>query len=179
MRQEEERDITTCCIQQSPSTEGSSDHSNTETGLHSGTDPSLLPGGQNQSLPFVLLSNTSASASPPPTTTSLSKIPTRKSLNVVAIAIGVTGAVLLIACGVIISFYLRRRRRKRLPPSAEFTNAAVTWQPRTYREMAFPTSSTSTPRDGMSFASSPYEPMRYSIPAAHHSPNLITPPFSS
>ena len=100
---------------------------------------------------------------------------TAKSLNVPAVAIGVTGAVLLlIVCGAII-FYLRKRRRKaKLPPSAEFANVATVWHPRAYHESFSPTTSTFTPKDARSFASSPFEPLRYNVPCP---PAPITPSY--
>jgi len=100
---------------------------------------------------------------------------TAKGLNVPAIAIGVTGAVLLlIVCGAII-FYLRKRKKKeKLPPSAEFANVATLWHPRAYHESISPTTSTFSPKDTRSFASSPFEPLRYNGPCT---PTPITPSY--
>lgn len=104
-----------------------------------------------------------------------------KSLNVLAIGIGVTGAVLLLVVCAAIFIYLKRRRRKRkLPPSAEFMDAAALWKPRMYYGMASPTSSTLTPPNEVaSFGSSPFQPLRYSAPAVPYSPTPTTPSFSS
>lgn len=102
-----------------------------------------------------------------------------KSLNVTAIAIGVIGAVLLLVVCVAIIFYQRKKKqRKKLPPSAEFMDAVVIWQPRILRETASPISSFA-PKDTISFASTPFEPVRCNIPAAHYSPTPSTPPWSS
>ena len=100
---------------------------------------------------------------------------TGKRLNVAAIAIGVTGAVLLLAVLGAIIFYLRKRKRKeKLPPSAEFTTVAAIWHPRLYYETTSesPTTSTFTPKDARSFASSPFEPLRYNAPCPTTPPHL-------
>jgi len=88
-----------------------------------------------------------------------------KPLNVAAIAIGVTGAVLLlVVCGAIILYMRRRKRKEKLPPSAEFADVAFMWHPRAYHETTSPTASMFTPKDARSFASSPIEPLRYNAP---------------
>ncbi|KAF9652929.1 hypothetical protein BDM02DRAFT_3108583 [Thelephora ganbajun] len=144
-----------------PSTTGSSDHLSTGTGLHPSTspwpNPSSPPNYQNQFPTFPSLIGSSLSASPSsssePSIAPFAKKPA-KSLNVTAIAIGVTGAALLLTVCAVILFYLRRRKqKKKVPPSAEFMDFAATRQPPTYHEMDSPASSTFTPRDGMSFVS--------------------------
>ena len=169
-------------------TEGSSDYSSTEMGHRSSTSPqpdsSPSPNDQNHSSTFLVLTN---SSSPSLTTvnpsleTSAGSSTTKpgRSLNVTAIAIGVTGAALLLIVCAWMIFYLRKRKqRKRVAPSAEFMDVAVIWRPRAYHEMNSPTSATFTPRSVASFAPS-LEPLRYKPPVSPYSPPPITPPWSS
>lgn len=168
VEQKQEWDIAACCIQQSSSTGGLSNHSNTETRHHSSTKPSQ--NGRDQSTAFLPLPNTSAPSPLPQTTVNSFETPASEPLDAMAIAIGATGAAFLIVCGTII-FYLQKRRQKRkLPPSAEFTGVVV-WRPQTYRGTASSASSTFTLTEGMSFASSPYELSGYNIPPVPYSHN--------
>ena len=167
--------------------EGSSDYSSTETGYRSSTssqpDPSPLP-NDNHSSTFLVLTNSSSpslTTANPSLETSAGPSTTKpgKSLNVTAIAIGVTGAALLLIVCAWIIFYLRKRKqKKRVAPSAEFMDVAVIWRPRTYHEMNSPTSATFTPKSVTSFAPS-LEPLRYKPPVSLYSPPPITPPWSS
>ena len=148
-----------------------------------GTCPGCLKGKlvqKDSDLASCCIQNTSSHPSSLPSSPSPKPSPrhvqkTDNSLNVTAIAIGVTGAVLLLVVLGAMVFYLRKRKRKeKLPPSAEFTNAAVIWHPRVYYETTSvsPTTSTFTPKDIGSFPSSPFEPLRFNMACP---PTPVTP----
>lgn len=144
------------------------------------------PNDQTRSLTFLPL--THPSLSPPPSLTA-ANLPSEtspgqftttephKSLNVIAIVIGVTGAAVLIVCAGVI-FYLRKKQKKKVPPSAEFMDVAIMWKPRTYRPMDSPTSLSFVPKVATSSAS-PLEPMRYRCPVTPYTPTPTTPPWPS
>ena len=171
-------------------TKGSPDYSDTKARHRSGTSPqqgpSPSPIGQTHSSTFLVLTNSSLSPSPSLTTANpsletsadLSTTKPGKSLNVTAIATGVTGAALLLIVCASVIFYLRKKRqKKRVPPSAEFMDVAFIWRPRTYHEMNSPTLSTFTPKGGTSFPSS-LEPLRYKPPVSLYSSPPTTPSWS-
>lgn len=145
-------------------TDGSSDCSSTAPRHDPGASP--LP-DSSPSPNDPTQSPTLTSFNPPPTTAdsstekSATPLTTKhgKSLNVTALAIGVTGAVLLlIVCGVIAFQLWKRKQKNKVPPSAEFRDVAFVRHPRNYREVTSATSSMSIRKDGISFAASPLRP---------------------
>lgn len=155
-----------------PSSAPCDDHSTTQTNtdcLSTETSSNALP--QPDPPPFP--NNLALSPSPNPSSgTSLGGFATKpsKSLNVIAVAIGVTGAVLLLAvCGVIIFYLRRRKQKKKVAPSAEFMHVAARWKPRTPRETNSPTSLAFIP-NGAAISSSSLEPLRHPFHVSSYSP---------
>jgi hypothetical protein len=102
-----------------------------------------------------------------------------KSLNVAAIAIGVTGAVLLLIVCAVTAFNLwKRKQRNKVPPSAEFKDLAL--HPKSpHRAAQSITSSVFASKDGISFTSPPYESTKFNTPVSPYSFHPNSPPGPS
>lgn len=146
-------------------------------------DLSAPPDGSNQPLtltdssPSFIPSQTRANSSTETSNPSVTQ--PGRSLNVPALTIGVTGAVLFLAVCTVIALYLwKRKQRKKMPPSAEFRDLASAWNPRTHRETASSRSSIFALKDGPTFAPSPDDQTKHSrLSVPPYSPRRNTPPW--
>lgn len=157
------------------------EHSSTITREDLSASPS--PDGSNQSLTLTdsslsfIPSQTRADSSTETSNPSVTR--PGRSLNVPALAIGVTGAVLFLTVCTVVAFYLwKRKQRKKVAPSAEFRDLASAWNPRTRRETASSRSSIFALKDGTTFAPSPDDQTKHSrISVPPYSPRRNTPPW--
>lgn len=146
-------------------------HSSTVTGQSPSISPP--PSDPNQLSTSSSLMDSSLPLTPSPTgdnspaETSAGPFAIRssRSLNVAAIAVGVTGAALfLIACAVIAFVLWKRKQRNKVPPSAEFTDVAGSWHTESYHKTTDSIrSSVFTSKDRTSLTPS------YNIPVPHYS----------
>lgn len=159
-----EKSSTSTPYDEPSTTRTNTDYSNTETSSNTlpQRDPSPFPNSRTLSL----------SLSNPPSGTSPGGFATKpgRSLNVIAVAIGVIGAVLLlVVCGVIIFYLRKKKQKKKVAPSAEFMHVAARWRPQTYRETNSPTSLAFIPNHAASSSSS-LEPLRHPFHVSPYSP---------
>jgi len=160
-------------MEKSPSSTPHDDPSTTQTNTdYSSTETSSNTLPQPDPSPFPNSLSVSPGLSDPSSGTSPSGFVTKpgKSLNVIAVAIGVTGAVLLLAvCGVVIFYLRKKKQKKKVAPSAEFMHVAARWRPRAYRETNSPTSLAFIPNDAVASSSS-LEPLRHPLHVSLYSP---------
>ena len=140
VRQNKEGVVDICCNKPSPLPSAPALPS---PDMPSSSSPSLTL------LPLTIPPLSSSPIPPPEITDHPSTTTSGKSPNVLAIAIGVTGAVLLLTVCAAIIFYRRKWQNKKLPPSAEFMDVVVAWPLRTHHETSSPTSSMFTQKQSL------------------------------